>query len=124
MKQNKRTLLKSVFIGYCAVIIFLSVYPVPAPQTPDLPLDKIVHAAAYFILGALAAVVFQVMGRSGVRTRALVFTLGFGITIECIQYFLPFRSFDWIDMACNVAGSVSGILAVSFVQKIRRGFDE
>ncbi len=116
MKQ-KRILLKSVFIGYCAAIIFLSVYPVPAPRTPEVPLDKIMHAVAYFILGALAAAVFQTMGRSGVRIRAFVFTLGFGITIECIQYFLPFRSFDWIDMACNVAGSALGILAVSFVQK-------
>lgn len=117
MSKNKRTALRAVFIAYCAVLVFLSVYPIPSPKVATLPLDKIVHAGAYLVLGALAVGVFLTMRLSHVLVRAFVFTLGFGILIECVQYFLPYRSFDVLDIACNVAGSLAGILIVFFSRK-------
>lgn len=84
----------------------LSIIPASGPET-DLPLDKIVHGIMY---GITAVLIFRRIERYYSKRKTLVLTVlyasAFGTLIECIQYFLPYRSFSAGDIFANFAGAV------------------
>lgn len=100
--------------AWAAVLVVFAVVSLPeAPQPVRLNVDKMRHAAAYALLGALAARAFAgAFGRGGtaafVASFALVF--GMGSATEFIQYFLPDRSADIVDLGADLAGGVAGAL--------------
>lgn len=64
--------------------------------------DKLAHGLIFFVLTFLC---FHAMpGRYGLR--ALVALAFFGLAIEIIQHFLPYRNFSWLDWASDIAGIV------------------
>lgn len=94
-----------------AMLAVLAATLAPLPEVPDLPTntDKLVHLACYLVLGTLA-VLAQRSRRNGlVAAMAMVV---FGIGIEIVQGQLPWRSFEWADIAANLAGVVVGAGAV------------
>ena len=84
-----------------AALILASVMPVTVPLTVSGSFDdKIAHAVAYGILMAWFATV-----RS--REAALVYLgylLGMGMLIEALQFYLPWRSADLLDILANCVG--------------------
>lgn len=77
-------------------------------NTPEIPNgDKVSHFVAYGLLAWLAANLNQTKIRVWLAASLM------GIAIECVQYFLPWRSFELMDMLANSTGALLGILLTS-----------
>ena len=109
-----------------AVLIFiLSVIPTKS-LGPQPVSDKVAHAACYLPLGALAFWAFPRGPRWANWIIAALAASLFGLGLEIIQWFLPWRSFDWFDALANLVGSgvgstlallVPSIPSISLLQK-------
>ncbi|MFC6727421.1 VanZ family protein [Natronoarchaeum mannanilyticum] len=103
-------------VGVVAAVIFYASVLVVPPQTPDpgpIGVDKIQHAAGYFVLGvtiAYALVDRGVERRTGLLAVLLLPVL-YGAGIEVAQSFTAVRTFDVADMLANAVG---GMLACSW----------
>jgi VanZ family protein len=110
--------LKSYYIPWAAwvavLVVFAFVALPEAPQPRALNIDKVRHAAAYALLGALAA---RALAGAVRRGGTLAFVVAFftvllvGTGTEVIQAFVPGRSADIVDLASDLAGGVFGALA-------------
>ena len=85
---------------------------IPVPEGPSVPhLDKAVHAGEYLIfawllVGALRAA--QLTEREYGRL-AWMYATSYGLLIEVIQGFIPWRSMDLWDAAANALGAALGV---------------
>lgn len=101
-------------VAWAALIFALSA----RSSVPDLPphvTDKMVHAAAYAVLGgaiirALAGGRWQGVTRS-VVAAAILCTVLYGASDEFHQWFVPGRSVDAADLAADAAGGTAAALA-------------
>lgn len=79
--------------------------------------DKIVHFIMYFslafVLGRDLYSVRQSLSASWWTVTVLLPSL-FGVLMEAVQFFLPYRSASLFDMAANISGAAVGT-ALSFV---------
>jgi VanZ family protein len=91
-----------LFVLIC-VVCYLAVAPQP-PKAADLGWDKMNHASAF------AALTFAgCLGFPGSRRAVLVGMLALGGLIEIVQYFVPGRSSDWVDLGADVIGMAMGL---------------
>lgn len=98
--------------GWVAVLVVFAFVALPeAPQPPSLNIDKVRHAAAYALLGGLAA--RGAAGRGGTFAFVVAFftVLLVGTGTEIIQAFVPGRSADIVDLGADLAGGIFGALA-------------
>jgi VanZ family protein len=102
-------------LAWVAVLLTFAVISLPeAPQLARLNVDKMRHAAAYGLLGALAA-----RAAAGAAARggtfafvvAFFFVFGVGLGTEFLQASVPERTADVVDLAADLAGGVIGALA-------------
>lgn len=63
--------------------------------------DKFAHLAGFFMLAWLADFSFP---RAGYGLNKILPLLGYGLLIEIIQFFLPYRSFSLLDVLADAAG--------------------
>jgi VanZ family protein len=82
------------------VIVHLATTPRMYPVLETIG-DKANHLAAFFVLAFLADFSFPDGRFSLSKILAL---LSYGLFIEVIQYFLPYRSFSLLDLAADGAG--------------------
>ncbi len=90
------------FAGCLAGIAWASL--LPPEQLPSDPRvsDKVLHAAGYALLGALAVA-------SGLRWWAAVaVVVGIGLALELAQLLTGYRSFEWTDLAADAVGAALG----------------
>ena len=78
-------------------IFIASLIKVPQTNVPEFT-DKIVHVIMYFFCTAA----FYFIGFK----RYVVLSISYGIIIELIQYFLPYRSFSFYDIIANCIGAI------------------
>jgi len=78
--------------------------------------DKIVHFGIFFILAALIGLEKKFVSLSDKIKIVIISTL-YGIMIEIIQYFIPWRGFDYYDMLADFCGAVVGAMLCSFLKK-------
>jgi VanZ family protein len=78
--------------------------------------DLLMHFSGYVVAGI--SIGFAFGKRSALWRFALL--LAFSTGIECIQYTLPWRSFDVRDIAANTAGILLGLLLWSLGKAIAR----
>lgn len=99
-----------VFWLWIVVVWLLSTLQLSvAPEVPNG--DKIGHFVSYGILAWLA-------GNLGWnKWRVWLGASLMGVAVECTQYFLPWRSFDVLDMLANSSGALLGILVVIAQQR-------
>ncbi|QCF27326.1 VanZ family protein [Hydrocarboniclastica marina] len=81
-------------------------YPVPAASS-----DKVNHIMAFVTLGILLRWSYPALG----MTWALLLLVGYGLGIEVIQSALPYRQFSLLDLLADLAGSVAGLLASTWL---------
>jgi VanZ family protein len=99
-------------IVYCLLIFVQSSRPSP-DYTPHWPnVDKVLHFAAYALLGALFLRAFYT---TRIRHHLkLIFTLSvlfsglYGISDEIHQSFVPYRTADVMDALADILGSAFG----------------
>jgi multidrug resistance protein, MATE family len=82
--------------------------PMPAFQFGD----KLVHALGY---AALAIGWGLAVGRTGIGVWLGV--AAFGIGVELLQGVVPWRSFQWLDMAANGLGAALGLAALAAARR-------
>jgi len=63
--------------------------------------DKLIHAITFLILAFLADAGWP---KAPFNTRKYLPLFAYGIAIECLQYFVPTRTFSLWDMLANGAG--------------------
>ena len=81
----------------------------------DIPyLDKVVHFGMYLILGALATFEFRRITKYYYKyiVKLLIICVLYGIFIEVVQYFLPWRGFEIEDMIADGLGAAAGIYGI------------
>ncbi len=95
---KKYKLLKFLPILYTLTIFILSIIPGKYDPAQDIS-DKLKHAFAFFIFFLLYSLFFNL-------NKKKIFLIGFifGIFIEFIQYFIPYRSCDMKDVIADATG--------------------
>lgn len=97
-----------------AVTLVMTMYLATAQQEPsviDNLNDKVNHVLAFYVLAFLAD--YSAPKLRFNLSKGLTI-LGYGLLIEVIQYFLPYRQFSLLDLAADGAG----IAAYAFSQPI------
>ncbi|WP_290648994.1 VanZ family protein [Aquisalimonas sp.] len=94
-------------------IVIGSLIPLSIPDEALVPGDKLQHIAAYALLGLLAMLAFSSLPLAAIAAVAMV---GLGVAIEVVQYFLPWRQFEWLDMAANALGVALGMTMAAFAR--------
>lgn len=87
------------------LLFFLGVVKITTSVNESLN-DLVAHFVAYLVL--MCSGLFAFPHRMYIAKLFTVF-LTYSILIECIQYFLPYRSFSLLDMFANAAGLLVGI---------------
>ena len=109
MQKSRKRWWAAVLV--CGVAI-LVVSVIPVSGGPDIPyLDKVVHLCQYWLFAWLLV---QAIRTGGLRERdylvlAWVYAASYGLLIEIIQGFLPWRSADWADALANAIGAAAGV---------------
>ena len=82
-------------------IFVLAVMP-KAEELPDVTKisDKLNHLVAFVVLALLIDWAYP---QKRIPWKVALLS-GYGLFIECVQYFLPYREFSLLDLAVDVAG--------------------
>jgi len=118
---------RRLLIFSVGLITIASVIPHGSAATLTVPvvsvdLDKIVHFLGFAFLLLLAFAASKHLSFwQGVR--ALAYVVMFGAVIEIVQYFIPYRTFNPVDIFANLCGVVFGALllwVLFIVQRAKR----
>lgn len=69
-------------------------------------IDKVLHLGTYTLHCAYSSIVFKNF------LFAVSTSFGLSLIIEVIQFYLPFRSFEFADLVANLTGCLFGILII------------
>ena len=96
-----------ILLIYSLLIFFLSTLPLPEQKTQVPSLDKIIHMLIYFFMAILALRSFRKLNNP--LAKSFLYTFCFGLIIELVQYFIPYRGFDLYDILANSLGLFLGL---------------
>lgn len=116
--------MKKLFLyGYYLFLLFFAVFPFHTAGIHDLDksyvgtfrLDHLLHFFVFAPLMPLQCIAFQCKNNIVYLKK---FLLGLAITFVCegVQYFLPYRSFNFTDMVANAGGLVLSLIIVRLVR--------
>jgi len=112
-----RKLIIWFYVFYVFNITYFSLTPIEHKISESI-WDKAAHFTAYLFL---VMIVKKVHVRFNYLT-CLVICCSYSFIIEFIQYFIPNRQFDILDMLANVLGAVLGVILYYFI--IERYFNK
>ncbi len=98
-----RKLISGFYLLYVLIITYLSLTPIEHKISESI-WDKAAHFTAYLLLVMFAK-------RVHIRLSYLMCVItcfSYSFAIECIQYFIPDRQFDILDMLANLLGAILG----------------
>ena len=100
-------------IIYCLLIFIQSSHP-SIGHIPDWPnIDKVLHFAAYALLGTLFLRALKTTRLKNnlklVLILSVIFASFYGISDEIHQYFVPYRNADIMDVLADLLGSIMGV---------------
>lgn len=99
---------QTALLAALLVVTYLATTPLQFPVVEGMN-DKANHILAFYVLALLADFSFPENGFGFSKALPL---LGYGLFIEAIQYFLPFRSSSFFDLAADGAGLVVYLLSL------------
>ena len=108
--------LRGTFFISIILIFYLSLIPASELNffnTLSFIGDKISHAIVFFYISLLG--MFCNFKIKYYILMAIIFT--FGLTIEIVHYFHPYRYFEWADLSANSFGIIIAILIYYSLQK-------
>jgi hypothetical protein len=105
-------------LAYLAIISFLAFAPLTSD--PGTGNDKANHLLAFVVLAWLADCAYpgRSLNRSWGKWAAI---LGFGLFIEAVQFFLPYREFSGWDLAVDGGGVLLYVAGTWLVTSPRAG---
>ena len=100
-------------ILYCLLIYIQSAHPSPK-QIPSFPfVDKVLHFAAYGIMGILFYRAYQTLRiKNNIQLLMVLSVVSaslYGISDEIHQSFVPFREAEVADVIADTIGAFSGV---------------
>lgn len=102
-----------------AIAVVITLYQATIPQPVDLLpsnyFDKVLHASAFFVLSFLAELSFP--GRRTLGWRLLALT-SFGIFVEMVQVYIPWRSSEFMDVVADCTGMTLWLLLAMVVRRM------
>ncbi len=102
---------------FCVILdIWLSLSPKATAPIEFKSSDKVYHMLMYLILGAVP---FLFSNNLRKVVLFVIFSLSLGITLECLQYFVPNREFSLLDILANEVGILLALLGGTILQRIR-----
>lgn len=109
---------------YCLLIFIQSSFPA-SKHVPDFNFsDKLLHVGAYAVLGFLLYRAFNAMDNGTTTARLMVlsifFTALYGASDELHQYFVPWRSAEFLDFAADAFGGTLGVMTALIILKDRQ----
>lgn len=111
MQKLKTTL----YAGYFLLLLLASWAPMPESVGKNF-WDKGNHFIAYAIFFWLA----RMFHARWTSFHCVFYCFVVSVGIECVQYFLPYRSFEVLDILANFLGIVLGLCV--YVILFRRGY--
>lgn len=83
---------------------------------PDIPTghDKVNHVAGFLLFSLLMEWAWPRIG----AVPTILYGLGLGLFIEIVQYFLPYRSTEFLDVAADSIGLALGVVIIYGYSKI------
>ena len=106
------------FRAALAVTLVMMMYLATTQQAPsviDNLNDKVNHALAFYVLAFLADYSVPKV-RFNLGNGLTI--LGYGLLIEVIQYFLPYREFSLFDLAADAIGIAVYVLSLPALSRI------
>jgi len=100
LPQTNIITFRLALLASLAVVMHLATTKINYPVIENMN-DKVNHIFAFYVLGFLADFSFP---RNKLGLSKVLPLLGFGLLIEVIQYFLPYRTFSLYDLAADAAG--------------------
>jgi glycopeptide antibiotics resistance protein len=99
---------------FAVIILFLSVTPMIAGGINS---GLNAHICGYFIFSFTALLFFRAKGINRVFLKAALFAGMYGVFIETIQLFLPYRLFEFLDIVINFAAAFAAVVPGYFLAK-------
>ncbi|MBP7088898.1 MAG: VanZ family protein [Candidatus Omnitrophica bacterium] len=98
-----------VIYSYTLFIFISSLIRLDIPKPLLFPFyDKLLHILNYAVLAFIIVNTVNLKTKQQNRVFALTYAFILGLIVEIIQFFLPYRAFDVIDMLCNFTGGFIG----------------
>ena len=101
---------------FAVIILFFSVTPMIAGGINS---GFKAHICGYSVFSFTALLFFRAKGINSVFLKAALFAGMYGVFIEIIQLFLPYRLFEFLDIVINFAAAVAGIVPGYFLVKYK-----
>jgi VanZ family protein len=100
-------------IAYCLLIYVQSAYPSPQSLPSFVMMDKILHFAAYAVMGILFYRAYRTLRLGNHRQILVLLSMVsasfYGISDEIHQYFVPSRNADVRDVIADFLGAVCAV---------------
>lgn len=118
--RNKKTLLAILWNVLILFFCLVNLSDINSVQKVAFPhIDKVVH----FVFYTTASFLWLWALKKSTLQRQLLIIMGlsiFGLLIELLQDILPTkRAFEWLDVACNIAGILAGTIAYLVYKKTK-----
>jgi len=112
---------RTLFFRIASIAVLAATWILSLLPAPDMPhfagSDKLHHALAYFACmfcwGQLYPLPLQ-------RLKLAIAFVAMGVMLECIQYFTPTRSFEFLDMLADAVGAIAGWFVVTVQLSVER----
>jgi VanZ family protein len=114
VSRKKSPVMVAVFWMVLAGITMLAWLPLGPPQVFDSHGDKINHVLAFAVLYLL---LWRAYAMSVLKTSALLVLYGF--LLEAVQFFLPLRTFEWMDLGADILGVGLGMALAGLVMALK-----
>jgi VanZ family protein len=109
---RKRFAYRLVLAAYMAMVLVVSLRPMPSGLPEIVEIDKLYHFATYMVMAILLAMALQGEGRAVMRVRLWIAALmvsAYGAMVEVLQSFTGTRSADIFDAIVNGIGATVGV---------------
>ena len=130
MKNNVLKLIKYLYYFSLTALFILYLYPGSLigyflygdlGQQPDLipnPIGtSINHALAFLYLSILGLISYM---RDKSFNQNMIFLISLSIILELSHYFIPNRSFEFLDLFANLLGTLLSIFIIIFYKKYKK----
>ena len=101
---------------FAVIILFFSVTPMIAGGINS---GLKAHICGYSVFSFTALLFFRAKGINKVFLKAALFAGMYGVLIEIIQFFVPYRLFEFLDIVVNFSAAVAGIVPGYFLVKYK-----
>ena len=107
------------FIWFLLVIYLTIFYKSNSNDIIDFPyFDKLVHFSLFFIQSIFTTKTYisRNLNSEKLMTKIIFYLLIFCFSVEFIQIYIPYRSFEILDLTSNIIGLLSGAFFVLFLE--------